>query len=84
MRQLTQKTHCSEPSTNPRDRILLGLKVLSAVTYGADCDERDVKELRGLAEREEERQMPLDDFACTVIRREIQSWKSMKADAVGV
>jgi hypothetical protein len=69
---------------NSRDRILLGLKVLSAVTYGYDADERDVTELRRLAERDEERRMPLDDFACLVIRREIQVWKSMRAHAVSV
>jgi hypothetical protein len=66
-----------------RDRLLLALKVLSAVTYDGRCDNRDLTELRHLAECEEERQMPLDDLACAVIRREIHVWRSLGRQPAG-
>lgn len=61
---------------NSRDRLLLAVRVLSAVTYGCRCDDREVTELRRLAECEEERQMPLDDLACAIVWREIHAWRS--------
>ena len=66
-----------------RDRLLLALKVLSAMTYEGRCDHRDLTELRHLAECEEERQMPLDDLACTVIRREIYVWRTLRTQPAG-
>jgi hypothetical protein len=65
---------------NSRDRLLLAVSVLSAVAYGCRCDDGDITELRRLAECEEERQMPLDDLACTIVWREIHAWRSLNSN----
>ena len=67
-----------------RDRLLLALRVLSAVTYDDRCDDRDLTELRHLAECEQERQLPLDDLACAVIWREIRVCRALNTQPAGV
>ena len=77
-------TSTSERLMYSRDRLLLALRVLSAVTYDDRCDDRDLTELRHLAECEQERQLPLDDLACAVIWREIRVWRALNTQPAGV